>query len=899
MAKITLTIDGKKVEAEQGMTIFQAAKSAGIEIPHLCYHEALPPIGSCRMCLVEVEGARGFVTSCASLASDGMVVKTQTEQLENARKMIIELLLSDHPLDCMTCEKAGNCRLQDYAYKYGLSQIRFEGKRHEYPVDTSNPFIVRDLNKCILCGRCVSACNNVQVSEVLEFSQRGFASKLVADNDKPLQDSTCVFCGRCVSVCPVGALIEKQGIGKGREWEIKKVKTICNYCGCGCTIVLNIRDGKIVKVTSTEDSPVAHGSLCVKGRFGWDFIHSPDRLTKPLIKKDGKFEEASWDEALNLVASKFSEIKSKYGGEGLAVLSSAKCSNEENYLMQKFARAVLGTKNIDHCARLCHASTVAGLAISFGSGAMTNSIDEIEKAEMILVIGSNTTEAHPVIGSAIKRAVKLNNAKLVTIDPRKIELAEWSTIHLSPRFGTDVACLNGLMNVIISENLHDKKFIEERTEGFDELKKTVEKYTPEYVENITGVPADDLRKAARMYATTEKAMIFYTMGITQHTTGTDNVMSIANLAMLTGHVGKESTGVNPLRGQSNVQGACDMGCLPNSYPGYQRTTDENVKAKFEKAWNVSLPDGIGLTVVEIIHAVHEGKIKGLYIMGENPALSDPDVNFVREALENIEFLVVQDLFLSETAEFADVVLPAAAFAEKEGSLTNTERRVQLLHKAIDPPGEARADWEIICDLSSRMGYEMKYSSPAQIMEEISSLTPIYGGMSYERLEGNGLQWPCPDKSHPGTKFLHKDKFTRGLGKFSAIEFRPPFELPDDEYPLVLSTGRILYHFHTGTLSRRSEGINELVPEGTVDINPVDAEKLGLTDGDMVKVSSRRGAVTAKVKVTRKSQQGTVFMTFHFKEAAANLLTVSALDPIAKIPEFKVCAVRIDPVGVLV
>ncbi len=542
---------------------------------------------------------------------------------------------------------------------------------------------------------------------------------------------------------------------------------------------------------------------------------------------------------------------------------------------------------------------MAGLAASFGSGAMTNSIDEIEKAEMLLVIGSNTTEAHPVIGSAIKRAVKLNNAKLVTIDPRLTELAEWSTIHLSPRFGTDVAYLNGLMNVIISEDLHDKKFIEERTEGFDELKKVVEKYTPEYVENITGIPADDLRKVARMYAETEKAMIFYTMGITQHTTGTDNVMSIANLAMLTGHVGKESTGVNPLRGQSNVQGACDMGCLPNFYPGYQRTTDENVKAKFEKAWNVSLPEGIGLTIVEIMHAIHEGKIKGLYVMGENPVLSDPDSNFVREALENIEFLVVQDLFLSETAEFADVVLPAASFAEKDGSLTNTERRVQLWHKAIDPPGEARADWEIICDLSSRMGYEMKYSSPAQIMEEISSLTPIYGGMSYERLEGNGLQWPCLDKSHPGTKFLHKDKFSRGLGKFSAIEFRPPYELPDDEYPFVLSTGRILYHFHTGTLSRRAKGINELVPEGTVDINPVDAEKLGLTDGDMVKVSSRRGTVTAKVKVTRKSQQGSVFMTFHFKEAAANLLTVSALDPVAKIPEYKVCAVRIEPVEVLV
>jgi formate dehydrogenase alpha subunit len=542
---------------------------------------------------------------------------------------------------------------------------------------------------------------------------------------------------------------------------------------------------------------------------------------------------------------------------------------------------------------------VAGLAAAFGSGAMTNSIDEIDKAELLLVIGSNTTEAHPVIGSAMKRAVKYNNTKLIVIDPRLTELAQWSTIHLSPRFGTDVAYINGLMNVIISENLYDKQYVEERTEGFDELKETVKKYTPEYVEEITGIPADDLREVARLYATTEKAMICYTMGITQHITGTDNVMSIANLAMLTGHVGKESTGVNPLRGQSNVQGACDMGCLPNFYPGYQKTIDENAKAKFEKAWNVSLPDGVGLTIVEIMHAAHEGKIKGMYVMGENPVLSDPDSNFVRSALKELDFLVVQDIFMSETAELADVVLPAASFAEKEGSLTNTERRVQLWHKAIDPPGEARPDWEIICDISSRMGYEMKYDSPSQIMDEIASLTPSYGGMSYGRLTGEGLQWPCLDKDHPGTKFLHKGKFTRGLGKFNVIEFRPPFEMPDEEYPFLLNTGRMLFHFHTGTVSRRSPGINELYPEGTAEINPVDAKELGLEDGEMAEVSSRRGNVTAKIKVTNKSPKGTVFMTFHFKEAAANILTVSALDPIAKIPEYKICAVKIEPIKVLV
>ena len=549
---------------------------------------------------------------------------------------------------------------------------------------------------------------------------------------------------------------------------------------------------------------------------------------------------------------------------------------------------------------------MAGLVASFGSGAMTNSISEIEGADVLLVIGSNTTEAHPIVGIAMKRAIKFHGTKLIVIDPRRTELARIADIHLRPQPGTNVAYLNGLMNVIISEGLHDKQFIEERTEGFDELNETVRKYTPEYVEEISGIPADELRRAARLYASAERAMLFYTMGITQHTSGTDNVMSTANLAMLTGNVGKESTGVNPLRGQSNVQGACDMGALPNVYPGYQSVTDESIRDKFENAWvetrhavSLHLPAEVGLTVVEMMHAAHEGKVKGIYVMGENPMLSDPDVNYVKEALENLDFLVVQDIFLSETAELADVVLPAASFAERDGSITNTERRVQLVRKAIDPLGESRPDWEIICDLSTRMGYEMKYESPAEIMDEIAQLTPIYGGMSHDRLKGDGLQWPCPDRDHPGTKFLHQDRFSRGLGKFHAIEFRPPYELPDEEYPLLLTTGRMLYHFHTGTLSRRSAGLNELHPEGTMEMNPADAAKLGIEDGDMAEVESRRGKVVAKVWVTDRSPVGTVFMTFHFREAAANLLTVSALDPVAKIPEYKVCAVKVQPVSLSV
>ena len=541
---------------------------------------------------------------------------------------------------------------------------------------------------------------------------------------------------------------------------------------------------------------------------------------------------------------------------------------------------------------------MAGLVASFGSGAMTNSIPEIDNTDALLVIGSNTTEAHPVIGSAMKRAVKFNEARLVVIDPRRTELAEGAELHLRPIPGTDVAFLNSMMNVIISEGLHDEEFIKERTEGFDELKETVKKYTPEYVEEITGIPADHLQEAALIYAKAGKAMLFYTMGVTQQITGTDNVKSVANLAMITGNVGRESTGVNPLRGQSNVQGACDMGALPNVYPGYQKIIEEEMTEKFKKAWGVDyLSDELGLTIVEIMNAAHEGKVKGIYVMGENPAMSDPDVSHVRNALENVDFLVVQDLFLSETAELADVVLPAASFAEKNGTITNTERRVQITRKAIEPVGESRADWEIISDISTRMGYEMKYDSPSEIMDEIAQVTPIYGGMSYDRVEGEGLQWPCPDKDHPGTQFLHKGKFSRGLGHMHAIDFKPPFEMPDDEYPFLLTTGRMLYHFHTGTMSRRSAGLNELHPEGNVEISPVDAEKLGVADGDMVEVESRRGKVVAKTWVTDKSPAGTVFMTFHFREAAVNLLTVSALDPVAKIPELKICAVKVQPIEV--
>jgi len=890
---INIRIDNIKVRAEEGITILDAAKEAGIKIPTLC---AMPELeftpGSCRICVVEVVGMPALVASCAYPVREGLKIYTNNKRVIRARKMTLEFLLANHPLDCMTCEKSGSCILEDLAYDLGIKKSRFEQNKKEITINNNNPFIVRELDKCVLCGRCVEICNEIQQSNILDFGYRGTKTEIIVDGGVDLKNSNCVFCGQCVAVCPVGALTDKEAKGKGRTWEFRKVKTTCNYCGCGCNFDFNIKEGRVIKVTSNSESVVNGINLCAKGRFGYDYIHHKDRLTTPLIRKNGKLKKASWEEALQLISDKFNQFKKESGSDSLGVLSSAKCTNEENYLLMKFSRAVLGTNNVDHCARLCHSATVAGLAQAFGSGAMTNSIEEIANTSVIYLTGSNTTENHPIIALEIKKAVTKNGAKLIVADPREIELVKYATLWLRQRPGTDVALFNGLMNVIISEGLEDKEFISQKTEGYEEMKKTVLKYTPEIVEKITGVPAEDIRKAARIYANAPTTSLIYSMGITQHTTGTDNVLSTANIAMLTGNVGKESTGVNPLRGQSNVQGACDLGALPNVYSGYQKVTDSQVQEKFSKAWDVDLSNKIGLTVVEMLNAAYEGKIRGLFVMAENPAMSDPDLNHARAALKKVDFLVVSDIFMTETAELADVVLPGVTIAEKEGTITNTERRVQLIRKAIEPVGDSKPEWQIICELAQKMGYNMKYNSPAEIMEEIASLTPIYGGMYYNRLEKAGLQWPCLDANHSGTKYLHKDKFSRGKGKFFAVEFKEAAELPNEEYPFLFTTGRVLYHFHTGTVSRRSKGLNEIYPEALVEINPQDAQELKVEDGEFVEVASRRGKIKAKAKVTEKSGKGVVFMSFHFREAAANLLTNAALDPIAKIPEYKVCAVKI-------
>ena len=901
MDSVRLTIDGREIESPPGGTILQAASAGGIRIPHLCHEPRLSPSGACRLCLVEIRGLPGLQTACTRAVEQGMVVSTNTDAVREIRKTVLEFLVSEHNMSCSTCDRDGDCLLQNYAYEYQVEEKRFPSVMIPPGIpnySTESLAISYDPSKCIRCQRCVRICEEVQGAEALTLKGRGGEVQVTTGFERMLQESSCELCGQCLAVCPTAALHEKAAKGRGKSKDLAKVRTTCPYCGVGCQLDLNVdrASNRIVRVTTLVGSVPNDGNTCVKGRFGMDFIAGPDRLRMPLVRENGAFREASWEEALRLVADRLLDIRERHGPDSLAGLGSAKATNEDNYVMQRLVRAAFGTNNVDHCARLCHASTVAGLAMAFGSGAMTNSIRELRDTPLVFVIGSNTTECHPVIGIQLRQAVAAGRTRLVVADPRRISLAGIAEVHLRHRPGTDVALINGMMHVILEEGLEDSEFIEGRTEGFDVLKAAVAEFTPELASKITGVPAGDIRRAARLYASAESAAIVYSMGITQHTTGTDNVLTLANLAMLTGNVGRERAGVDPLRGQNNVQGACDMGALPNVFSGYQRVDDPAVRGKFETAWNARLPATRGLTLVELMNAAVDGRVRGMYIMGENPVLSDPDTTHVRVALDTLDFLVVQEVVMSETAELADVVLPAFSFAEKDGTFTNTERRVQRVRRAVLPPGEARDDWRILCEIATLMGHPMSYPDAAAIMEEIAALTPIYGGIRYDRLLGIGLQWPCPTRDHPGTSVLHREQFTRGKGKFHAIGFLPPRELPDDEFPFVLTTGRLLQHWHTGTMTRRCEVLNSLVPHGSLELNPQDAARLGLNAGETAVVRSRRGRIEVPVEVTERVDLGTVFLAFHFKEHPANALTIAALDPVAFIPEFKVCAVWIGKAG---
>ncbi len=890
MSRINFTLDGIEVSAEKGKTILEAAFDNGVYIPNLCHHEDLKPAGVCRLCLVEIEGKKPTV-SCMTPVEEGMVVTTDSPTINSVRKMTLGLLLANHDGDCLTCSKEGECKLRELSSYIGITDddmAKLRRSTRDIPKDTSNPFFTIDMNKCVLCGVCVRTCAEIQGDSAIDYGFRGYDTIVTTLANEPIAASICVSCGECVVRCPTGALSINNYQPPARE-----VKTTCVYCGVGCGLVVGARGNKIVNVEGDRDNIVNKGHLCVKGRFGFSFVNHPDRLKTPLIKRDGEFVEATWDEALDLVAGKLGGYKS----HEMAVLSSAKITNEENYIVQKFARAVLGTNNVDHCARLCHAPTVAGLAQSFGSGAMTNSINEIQKAGSLFAIGTNTTAAHPVIAAKMKEAVR-NGAKLIVANPKEIELCKFADIFLQQKPGTDVPLMMGMAKAILDMDIHDEEFIKERTENYEAFKNSLDEYDLASVEEITGVPAEKIREAARIYATNKPSGIFYAMGITQHTHGTDNVLATSNLALLTGNIGIESAGVNPLRGQNNVQGACDLGALPNVYPGYQKVTDLDTKLKFEAAWNCTLSGDNGLTHVEIFDAIDKGEVKVLYQVGENPVLSEADANHVKEALEKIDFYVVQDIFLNESAMYADVVLPASSFVEKDGTFTNTERRVQRVRKIIQPVGDSKPDWWITCELAKRMKAEgFEFKNPSAIMDEVNEVTPSYAGITYERIEENGLQWPCTSLEHKGTKYLHGGEFKtqNGKGKFMPLTYRESMELPDDEYPLILTTDRSLYHYHTSTMTRKVEGLNVLHEEELLMINPVDARSLGLDDMEMVNIESRRGKVRVRAKVTNICPPGVVSMTFHFFESPANELTNAALDPLAKIPETKVCAVKISKI----
>jgi len=908
--RVSFTLDGEAVEALPDETILQTAKRLGREIPHLCYKEDLRPDGNCRACMVEIVGERMLAPACCRRPSAGIRVDTAGERARKAQKMVLELLRSDMPEASYTLEN----ELDYWSQKLGLAENRFPA-RDQPRADLSHPAIAVNLDACIQCTRCLRACREEQVNDVIGYAHRGPASSIVFDLDDALGASSCVACGECVQACPTGALMPAGGVGL--ESADKSVDSVCPYCGVGCQLTYHVRHNRILHV-SGRAGPANSSRLCVKGRYGFDYANHPGRLTVPLIRRDDApkradlalepnaplrdFRQASWEEAMERAAGGLRRIRDAHGPQALAGFGSAKGSNEEAYLFQKLVRIGFGTNNVDHCTRLCHASSVVALLEMIGSGAVSNPVRDAAQAEVILIIGSNTTVNHPVAATFIKNQVKAGKT-LIVLDPRRTPIAEHATHFLQFRPDTDVVLLNALMHSIIEQGLVAEAFVDRRTTGFAELREHLLAYSPKAMAPLCGIDADTIREVARIYASSRASIIFWGMGVSQHVHGTDNARALISLALMTGQIGRPGTGLHPLRGQNNVQGASDVGLIPMVFPDYQRVDSPPVRARFESLWGRPLDPKPGLTVVEIMHAITDAddarRIRGMYIMGENPAMSDPNLNHARRALSRLEHLVVQDIFMTETAWYADVILPASAFPEKTGSFTNTDRRVQLGRQALDPPGEARQDLEILIDMARRLDLDWDYDGPGAVFAEMRQAMPSIAGISWERLQREGaVTYPCPTEDDPGQPVIFLENFptTDGKARFVPAPFTNADELPDEQYPWVLITGRLLEHWHTGSMTRRSSVLDRLEPDPVAMMHPDELAAMGLEPGAPVRLTSRRGEITAFAGADPGLQHGQVFLPFCYQEAAANLLTNEALDPAAKIPEFKFCALQVAAIG---
>jgi len=885
--KINLTINGQRVTAAPDDTIYMAARRAGFSIPGLCASDHLAPHGSCRLCLCEVEGRSGTPASCTTPVRDGMVVQTENTRLDRHRHNIVELYLSEH-----RDEAPLPGPLQELALRYGVKGVRYPNHTHRKRAafrDESNPFFTFDNAACVSCARCVRACGEIQGTFALTMAERGFDARPMAGGGS-FDASSCVSCGACVKECPTGALQETSVTQFGPP--SKAVRTTCAYCGVGCSFDAGVRDGRVVRMVPADDGPSNAGHACMKGRFGWDYIYAPDRLRKPLFRDGDRWTQMDWPAALDRLAGEFTRIKQAHGPDALAVISSSRGTNEENYLFAKFVRCVLGTNHIDNCARVCHSATVTGMMETLGTSAATNSIADLDRAKLILVVGANPAESHPVVGARIKQAHR-RGTPLIVIDPRRTELARLADLHLQLHPGTNVALLNGLGHVIAKEGLLDEAFIQTRTEGLHDWLETVAVCTPEKTEQLTGVPAAMIREAARRYAGSGASCCVHGLGVTEHRWGSHGVIALCDLALATGNLGRPGTGINPLRGQNNVQGASDVGSTPNYFSGYQPFDDPKLAALHQTVTGRPLPAIRGMKTPDMWDAALEGRLKGLWIVGYDVAQTDPNLKKVREALSKLEFLVVQDLFLTETTKFAHLVLPGASFLEKDGTFTNLERRIQRIRKAVEPPDGVLPDWRVVGEVSTRMGYPMSYGHPSEIMDEIAKLTPSWSGVSYDKLErAGGLQWPVPAKDHPGTPLMHAERFPLGRARFVGVEYLPPGESPTPAYPYVLITGRILQHYNCGAQTRRTD-IMQMVDTDVLEMHPDDAQKLGFRDGDMARLVSARGDAALPVVLSGRVLPGELFTSFHFPTTDLNVLLSSSADESSKCPEYKVSTVRVE------